>query len=78
MSPEPIDEAALIEQRRKRREAIKAKYRDQAAPLVPQVAKLGFEIGSAAGTPSNGAVNGDSQGKALWSPPLAASNYGLD
>lgn len=31
-----MDEATLIEQRRKRREAIKAKYRDQAAPLLVQ------------------------------------------
>ncbi|OJD19440.1 CMGC/DYRK/PRP4 protein kinase [Emergomyces pasteurianus Ep9510] len=32
--PEPVDEATLIEQRRKRREAIKAKYRDQSTPLL--------------------------------------------
>lgn len=31
---EPLDEAALIEQRRKRREAIKAKYRGSATPLL--------------------------------------------
>jgi serine/threonine-protein kinase PRP4 len=43
--PEPVDEAALIEQRRKRREAIKAKYRAQppSSSLVPEVNKLGIE-----------------------------------
>lgn len=31
---EPVDEAKLIEERRKRREAIKAKYRGQSTPLL--------------------------------------------
>jgi serine/threonine-protein kinase PRP4 len=38
---EPVDEAALIEQRRKRREAIKAKYRGSAPPLMVQALQLG-------------------------------------
>ncbi|PBP15930.1 dual specificity tyrosine-phosphorylation-regulated kinase [Diplocarpon rosae] len=38
---EPLDEAALIEQRRKRREAIKAKYRGSATPLLVQALQLG-------------------------------------
>lgn len=33
---QPVDEAALIEERRKRREAIKAKHRGQATPLKLQ------------------------------------------
>ena len=33
---QPVDEAALIEERRKRREAIKAKHRGQATPLIVQ------------------------------------------
>ena len=33
---QPLDEAALIEERRKRREAIKAKHRGQATPLLVQ------------------------------------------
>ncbi|KAF3491540.1 serine/threonine-protein kinase prp4 [Arthroderma uncinatum] len=41
MSVEPVDEATLIEQRRKRREAIKAKYRDTSKPLIVQALKLG-------------------------------------
>jgi serine/threonine-protein kinase PRP4 len=31
---QPLDEAALLEERRKRREAIKAKYKGQATPLL--------------------------------------------
>lgn len=41
---QPVDEAALIEERRKRREAIKAKYRLQQSPLlaaIPAIASLG-------------------------------------
>lgn len=33
---QPLDEASLIEERRKRREAIKAKHRGQATPLLVQ------------------------------------------
>ena len=33
---QPVDEAVLIEERRKRREAIKAKHRGQATPLLVQ------------------------------------------
>ncbi|WEW55094.1 U4/U6 small nuclear ribonucleoprotein prp4 [Emydomyces testavorans] len=45
---EPADEAALIEQRRKRREAIKAKYRGQATPLLVQALQIGTETGPTA------------------------------
>ncbi|KFX97306.1 hypothetical protein O988_04935 [Pseudogymnoascus sp. VKM F-3808] len=38
---EPLDEAALIEQRRKRREAIKAKYKGSATPLMVQALQIG-------------------------------------
>lgn len=47
---EPLDEAALIEQRRKRREAIKAKHRGSATPLIMQALQLGDK--SAPGTPN--------------------------
>ncbi|KIN01762.1 hypothetical protein OIDMADRAFT_121348 [Oidiodendron maius Zn] len=43
--PEPLDEDALIEQRRKRREAIKAKYRGSAPPLLVQALQLGDRQG---------------------------------
>lgn len=43
--PAPLDEAALIEQRRKKREAIKAKYRGQATPLLVQALQLGSMSG---------------------------------
>ncbi|EXJ87790.1 CMGC/DYRK/PRP4 protein kinase [Capronia coronata CBS 617.96] len=39
--PKVVDEAALIEERRKRREAIKNKYRGQAPPLLAQALHLG-------------------------------------
>ena len=38
-----LDEASLIEERRKRREAIKNKYRGQATPLLVQALHLGAE-----------------------------------
>ena len=48
-----LDEAALIEERRKRREAIKNKYRGQAAPLLVQALHVGSENGSpGASTPA--------------------------
>ncbi len=40
-----VDEAALIEERRKRREAIKAKYKGQATPLLVQSLQLGNDSG---------------------------------
>lgn len=43
---QPLDEAALIEERRKKREAIKAKYRGAATPLLVQALQLGNESGS--------------------------------
>jgi serine/threonine-protein kinase PRP4 len=42
---EPVDEAALIEQRRKRREAIKAKYRGSGTPLLVQALQLADKSG---------------------------------
>ena len=50
--PEPLDEAALIEQRRKRREAIKAKYRGSATPLLVQALQLGDKSGQSTPGPS--------------------------
>jgi serine/threonine-protein kinase PRP4 len=44
-----LDEAALIEARRKRREAIKNKYRGQATPLLVQALHVGSEAGSPGG-----------------------------
>lgn len=49
---EPVDEATLIEQRRKRREAIKAKYRGSATPLLVQALQLGDKSGPS--TPGQG------------------------
>jgi serine/threonine-protein kinase PRP4 len=47
---EPLDEATLIEQRRKRREAIKAKYRGAATPLLVQALQLGDKTGDSTPT----------------------------
>ncbi|KAL2810647.1 kinase-like domain-containing protein [Aspergillus granulosus] len=51
---EPLDEAAQLEARRKRREAIKAKYRGQATPLRIQALHLSGDGGST--TPTSEAV----------------------
>jgi serine/threonine-protein kinase PRP4 len=41
-----VEEATLIEQRRKRREALKAKYRNQETPLLVQALHLGSGVNS--------------------------------
>lgn len=46
--PTIVDEAALIEERRKRREALKAKYRNQETPLLVQALHLGTDNNSPA------------------------------
>ncbi|OAL36103.1 hypothetical protein AYO20_04517 [Fonsecaea nubica] len=51
--PRMIDEAALIEERRKRREAIKNKYRGQAPPLLVQALHLGAESTPASPAPES-------------------------
>ena len=48
---EPMDEAALIEQRRRRREAIKAKHRGQATPLLVQALNISNVSSSSASAP---------------------------
>ena len=47
---EPVDEAAQLEARRKRREAIRAKYRGQATPMRLQALHIGSSRDSS--TPS--------------------------
>lgn len=42
---QPVDEAAMIEERRKRREAIKAKHRGQATPMLVQVLEISNHSG---------------------------------
>ena len=44
MDDKPLDEAALIEERRKRREAIRAKYKRQDTPLLVQALSLKNEV----------------------------------
>lgn len=68
VSAEPIDEAALIEQRRKRREAIKAKYRGQATPLLVQALQIGPETGSSISDVSEDISKTNASGISLQSP----------
>ncbi len=69
-----VDEATLIEERRKRREAIKNKYRGQATPLLVQALHLGAESGqSTPGLESNPA----SPGQQPPGSPIANSNLPL-
>ncbi|KAJ9615606.1 U4/U6 small nuclear ribonucleoprotein prp4 [Cladophialophora chaetospira] len=53
VEPTPVDEASLIEARRKRREAIKNKYRGQAPPLLVQALHLGAESTPASPAPDS-------------------------
>lgn len=57
---QPLDEAALIEERRKKREAIKAKHRGQATPMLVQA--LALDSKSAPSTPRSPAVEDGIQG----------------
>lgn len=48
--PEPVDEAGALEARRKRREAIRAKYRSQASPLHLQALHVDTDSSTAGST----------------------------
>ena len=56
LSGPAVDEAALIEERRKRREAIKNKYRGPATPLLVQAVHLGVEADSVPSTATTSQV----------------------
>jgi serine/threonine-protein kinase PRP4 len=73
----PLDEAALIEERRKRREAIKNKYRGQAPPLLVQALHLGADSISASpgaesysSTPRRSGMSDDIPSQGLKLMPL--------
>ena len=65
-STQPTDEASVIEERRKRREAIKARYRGQATPLLVQT--LALDTASAPSTPKSTVMPEENpgQGKLCW------------
>lgn len=69
----PVDEASLIEERRKRREAIKNKYRGQAPSLLVQALHVGAD--STPGTPGPGSLASTPRrsGKSLGRIALATS-----
>ncbi|RDW94393.1 putative serine kinase ppk5 [Coleophoma crateriformis] len=70
---EPVDEAALIEERRKRREAIKAKYKGPATSLLVQALHLGDKSGQS--TPGQG-QSGDNDTPSVRSMSPATPNSG--
>ena len=75
-STQPADEATLIEERRKRREAIKARHRGRTTPLVIQ--GLALHTTSVASTPKMAVPEDDpAQGKLVvktYSQPLIRHN----
>ncbi|KAJ5493176.1 Serine/threonine-protein kinase prp4 [Penicillium diatomitis] len=73
---EPMDEAAALEARRKRREAIKAKYRSQASPMHLRALQVpdGETDSSATGTePTNASTHGSPSSPRLSSAPNTPS-----
>lgn len=58
-----LDEAALIEERRRRREAIKNKYKSQASPLLVQALHLGAGPNSASPGPESSVTTPSRSGK---------------
>lgn len=62
-SAEPVDEAAQLEARRKKREAIRAKYRGQATPLRLQALQLGAETDSSTPSADTGTTNNTASGE---------------
>lgn len=73
-STQPADEAILIEERRKRREAIKARHRGQATPLLVQASAL--DTTSAPSTPKSTIMPEDTpaQGKLYCFESIAPTN----
>ncbi|KAL9132011.1 MAG: hypothetical protein Q9175_006633 [Cornicularia normoerica] len=71
-SRKPADEATMIEERRKRREAIKARHKGQATPLLVQA--LALDTTTAPSTPKSTATPEDdpAQASSLKSPRLTS------
>jgi len=65
---EPVDEAARLEARRKRREAIRAKYRSQATPLRLQALQLGQETDSSSPSVDTGTMDNTESRESLLLP----------
>lgn len=60
---EPLDEAAQLEARRKKREAIRAKYKSQATPMRLQALHLGAETDSSTPGPDTGTTSNTASGE---------------
>jgi serine/threonine-protein kinase PRP4 len=67
--PAVIDDTALIEERRKRREALKARYRNQETPLLVQALHLGAEVNSSASSSVTTPQTGQQSAMAAVSNP---------
>jgi serine/threonine-protein kinase PRP4 len=65
-----MDEAAMIEQRRKRREAIKAKYRGSGTPLLVQALQLGDKSGESTPGQQDEATPSARSSKYICAPSL--------
>jgi serine/threonine-protein kinase PRP4 len=71
--PVVVDEAALIEERRKRREAMRNKYRGQATPLLVQALHLGAESSQDTPDPESSAPSPASSTTRLFEPEVSSS-----
>ena len=65
----PVDEASLIEERRRRREAIKAKYRGPGTPLLVQALHIGNETKTSTPVDDTSSPNNMTPGKYFIPPP---------
>lgn len=65
----------MIEQRRKRREAIKAKYRGSATPLLVQALQLGDKTGESTPSRQDEAISSAQSGKRLQSLLVINTNH---
>ena len=69
---EPIDEAKLIEERRKRREAIKAKYKGQSTPLLVSILSINQSMPNSPAvvdSPASGKPEGTASPRETSAPP---------
>lgn len=62
---EPLDEAAQLEARRKKREAIRAKYRSQATPMRLQALHIGAETDSSTPSADTGTTTNTAPGESI-------------
>ncbi|MCJ1302705.1 U4/U6 small nuclear ribonucleoprotein prp4 [Hypocenomyce scalaris] len=69
-----VDEATMIEERRKKREAIKAKYRGQATPMLVQALALSNRSDPTTPKPESPSTHSPAPGSPQVSPPQTPQN----